>query len=250
MKRRHLFYYFVFPALSLVAYFVNLWFLPSESRHWFHREIGLIERGTAVFFVLAACVAAALYFKTRDSVVKRYRVLYLAFALAGLFVALEEVSWGQKVFWWESPQWFVQHNHKAETNLHNMFGSKPSHRLRAIASVGCPFICIVLPLLVLRRRGQYTSDHWAYFLLPRKELICLATVTLVLTALNRFDSIRNIATWRTHFGELKEFYWSVTAFFYVIILWQRLVSSAAKVEMSTIPVADRVSTDLPERKVA
>ena len=38
---------------------------------------------------------------------------------------------------------------------------------------------------------------------------------------------------KPHLGEFKEFYWSVAAFFYIIVLWQRLVSIGAKTEMRT-----------------
>lgn len=47
-------------------------------------------------------------------------LLYLALAFGVLFVAGEEISWGQRVFGWETPDSLADINHQNETNIHNI----------------------------------------------------------------------------------------------------------------------------------
>ncbi len=214
--------YVILPALLFASYFACLHFSPPLAKQIFHTERGTIEMGTAFSFTVASCIAAWLFFKTRAVVAGRFRVLYCMFAIAGLFVALEELSYGQKLFHWNSPEWFAENNLKSETNLHNMFGSKPSNRLRAIATIGCPICCIVLPVIRRARQG-YRPGEWAYYLLPRYELAAMTVLTILLTVFNKIPSIKGMATWTGHLGEFKELYWGIIAACYAGILSRRLL---------------------------
>jgi hypothetical protein len=46
--------------------------------------------------------------------------LFVAIAIVMLFAAGEEISWGQRVFGWETPQELIDVNDQGETNLHNI----------------------------------------------------------------------------------------------------------------------------------
>jgi len=48
-----------------------------------------------------------------------YRVFFGLLAIACLYVVMEEISWGQRIFSIESPDLFKRHNLQGETNLHN-----------------------------------------------------------------------------------------------------------------------------------
>ena len=41
-------------------------------------------------------------------------------------IAMEEISWGQMVFNWQSPDWFMGSNSQQETSLHNIKGINSS----------------------------------------------------------------------------------------------------------------------------
>jgi hypothetical protein len=109
-------------------------------------EEGPAELATAALYAVSAAMALALAFRTRETVPGPYRALYALFALGALFVALEEVSYGQHVFGWDSPRWFAEHNVKGEVNLHNLYGDRPTRALRNLALVGYSAVGIVLPL--------------------------------------------------------------------------------------------------------
>ena len=49
----------------------------------------------------------------------RYRPFFAFLTLACLYVLLEEISWGQRIIGFSSPEFFVDNNLQKETNLHN-----------------------------------------------------------------------------------------------------------------------------------
>jgi hypothetical protein len=226
----------VLPALGLAGYFVGLRYFPEATRAVMHTERGALEKGTSALFLLTACAAAGLYAHTRGIVARRFRIAYALYAAVALFVAFEEESWGQKLFHWHSPDWFLASNAKGETNLHNMFDNEISDQMRAAASLGCPVVCILLPLAIMLREGSYQKEHWAYYLLPHGELVMLACLTVLVTILNKVPAVKYMARWHGHLGELKELLWSIIAFCHVMILRQRLI--ARRPAMATSDVQD------------
>ncbi len=226
-------WFVVMPVLGILGYYVGLGLAPDAFSRIFFSEQGLIEIGTAALYGVAACVAVALVFKTRGVVPKHYRVLYFLFALAALFIALEEISYGQHLFSWETPRWFAEHNFNRETNLHNLFQSKPSGIFASVAHVVFPMGCIVLPLLVMRSRGEYKPDHWAYYILPRGELITAVALASLLRLLRKLPP--SVLTGEMWDSEFMEFYWATAALMYVVIMWRRLISSGWKAHRQLRP---------------
>ncbi|MBQ76062.1 MAG: hypothetical protein CMQ20_13720 [Gammaproteobacteria bacterium] len=83
-------------------------------------EDGFTETITAVSLFLVAVICI-----TRLVRLRRHRpLLFLGMigfvGLAGLFGAGEEISWGQRVFGWETPEALLDYNRQAETGLHNL----------------------------------------------------------------------------------------------------------------------------------
>ena len=135
---------------GLVAYgLVYLSRDPVAFRVWI-REDGLVEWLTvAVLGAMAAyCAALAIVFGRRGE--KSARRLWIL--LAGLFVfgALEEISYGQRIFGIPSPEWFVVHNDQHETNLHNLkIGSLKINKLvfGKLLGIGLGLHLLLLPVL-------------------------------------------------------------------------------------------------------
>ncbi len=68
------------------------------------------------FFVIAMVLSLWLSFSQ-----KRFRLFFGVLALACFYVAMEEISWGQRIFNISTPQFFKTHNIQNETNIHNIF---------------------------------------------------------------------------------------------------------------------------------
>lgn len=211
------------PILGVLGHFALVWLAPPRFLlRFFLAEQGPVEIGTVVFYGVAACTSVALGVKTKGFVPNRYRVFYFLFALGASFIALEEMSYGQHLFGWESPQWFATHNEQMETNLHNLFGSSPGETFNTLSHILFPMGFILLPVLVMRRNSEYQPDHWAYYLLPKSQLITVVAVPPLLEVLRKLPP--SVLT-GAGLSELIELYWAAAALLYMVILWRRLISS-------------------------
>jgi hypothetical protein len=95
---------------------------------------------------------------------KNAKVWLLMWALACIYFAGEEASWGQWYFHWDTPESFRHLNDQQETNLHNVsswFDQKP----RFVVESWIFLAGFVWPLL--RKFGivkEHAVDSWKYWL--------------------------------------------------------------------------------------
>ena len=90
----------------------NVFFTLTEEDHW-------VENLTAVWFFLASL----LFFTTAGTERDVFRrTIYILGGIALLFVAGEEISWGQRIVGFSTPDFLVDLNIQKEFNLHNMQG--------------------------------------------------------------------------------------------------------------------------------
>ena len=115
--------------VTLVASLVLWQVAPLYFSNVFAAEDRLVENATALFLFAAALVLSA----ARRSGIARRGCAGLAaglsacYALLFFFAAGEEISWGQRLFGWGTPDFFAEHNYQNETNLHNLMVGE--HRL-------------------------------------------------------------------------------------------------------------------------
>ena len=95
-------------------------FNPSYFDDVFTAEDGFLEWMNVVALVTIASVTfrRAVVFASTQS--KGFVAVNLLFTLIFLFGAGEEISWGQRIFGWESGEYFLRYNAQLETNFHNM----------------------------------------------------------------------------------------------------------------------------------
>ena len=94
-------------------------------------EDGVIENAT-VFVYFYSFIFSLLIAKE----FKNKKILFILFLILGIgffFIALEEISWGQRIFDFESPDWFPE-NIQDETTIHNLEAFQ-SHRNTAYVVV-------------------------------------------------------------------------------------------------------------------
>jgi hypothetical protein len=116
LARRSTIPWVVLPTIAVALYFLTWSLAPSFFLRFVASEQGIVELGTAAFFLAAAGLAAHLAIVARGSVPGLFRAFYAIFAVAGVFVALEEISYGQHLFGWHSPEYFREHNLQGEVN--------------------------------------------------------------------------------------------------------------------------------------
>jgi len=159
-------------ALALL-YVLRAWFPEASSVRALYREDGVFETLTAIVSAVSGGMFVVLAMQTRRMVPhdeRRQRaiariVLFLA-AAACLLFALEEISWGQRIFGWETPAFLRGANYQGETNLHNLVFGLPQ-----VLNWGLTAYCVLAVLSwVGRLRRRFV---WVGMLFPHPCLLPL-----------------------------------------------------------------------------
>lgn len=106
---------------------ISSFFFASYHYHWVQfpevlfEEDGVFE--TMTFLVLLTSCAAFLFAaKLHPAPFKSAVPLALSFMAFAIFLgAMEEISWGQRIMAWDTPELVKKYNFKDETNIHNFF---------------------------------------------------------------------------------------------------------------------------------
>ena len=122
-------------------------------------EDGFAENLTAIIFFVLALLCFTMFARsgggyTFFGLTIRRDIWILLLGLFFLICAGEEISWGQRIFGWQTPEVWARINGHGETNLHNLldqgpFGLSPD---RAYTLIWLAY-CVVLPLVA------YFSSH-------------------------------------------------------------------------------------------
>lgn len=94
--------------------------LSLEARVWINREDGFLETATAVMLLLAGALAARV--ALAHGAALRVRLMHGFLVFLFLFMAGEEISWGQRILGFRTPEALAAVNVQNEANLHNTYG--------------------------------------------------------------------------------------------------------------------------------
>jgi len=112
-----------FLALLVVLVFAGMvhWALRTHlDTDWLEGEDGLSEWWSVATYLIAAGLAAATYWALRNTRHNKLRYLYSVLAVGFFLGAMEEISWGQRLFGWGTPSAFEEINFQDETTIHNV----------------------------------------------------------------------------------------------------------------------------------
>jgi len=138
---------FIFAAV--VAVYTILAFFYPMGYIWATYEDLFGEWTQFWLFVVTFLVSTRLLF-----VRSRYRLTFACLALCCFYVAMEEISWGQRLFGFSSPDFFKAYNLQSETNLHNFVAGPFSTTLKAslgnLLAAALVTYGLIYPLLLKR----------------------------------------------------------------------------------------------------
>ena len=113
----------ILPTLALLFALVNALFphlggLVRMSDNDIFTRPGAILRMLFEFIACGVFVSLLPHFMHR----KQWAAVGLAatFSLVLFVMGMEEISWGQRIFQWQTSAYFSEHNVQGETNLHNL----------------------------------------------------------------------------------------------------------------------------------
>lgn len=178
----------------------------------FCREDGPVEWSQAIFLLVASVLFFVRFFRERKTG-NVFNIFNLILALFCLFVFLEEISYGQRIFGFASPYYFDRHNAHREVNIHNLL-TFDSFSETAISGIYLIW-CILLPFVFLINKKWRTFTDKRYIYIPpvTASLFCIAGLIIEI-----FCRVKFPAYWANN-NEIVELY------LYLTILYTALLKS-------------------------
>ena len=136
----------IFFCLNLILLSVLIVF-NVDTYEVLAREDALVENSTALLFFLTALLLLAIAARGRGV---PGRWLYILGAFAFVFATGEEISWGQRIFGFETPNYLRDINDQNEFNLHNI----NTTMFRRVYQLGIMLLCVATSAAYFARKSS------------------------------------------------------------------------------------------------
>lgn len=220
MKNRDLLLYHGLPLLVLL--FPFLWVGAVGNDRFLKSEAGFVELSTALFLFIAIGYCISALTVTRREHMSRYLRAWLVLLIAGAaYFALEELSYGQHIFGWGTPDALRELNDQEETNLHNvhaLFDQVP----RALLTLGILVGGVIMPLYRYFRKSALVESNRFYWQWPTMDCV---TIGLLVILIRPIFSVFETDVVNT--GETKEQMFALFIMIYCLSLHARIRKKAA-----------------------
>ena len=156
--------------LLFTVFFIGIYFSNTHATYFetvYVKEDGIVEYLTA--FLLFCIGMLSL---SRIIFLRKYKNLLwflgtVFFTIVFLFGAGEEISWGQRIFNFDSSNYFIENNTQQETNLHNMVvGETKINKLIFSQLLTLIMVVYLLVLPVLFRKYSWIKNLTNRFAVP------------------------------------------------------------------------------------
>lgn len=108
---------FVIAGMGVVAALFG-----KEAYKWFTAEDAFAESLQVILYFLSFALSLIIAWRHQRAGKRLLALLFLGLTLAFVFMIGEEISWGQRIFGWGTPDPLAEVNKQDETNLHNIYG--------------------------------------------------------------------------------------------------------------------------------
>jgi hypothetical protein len=148
---------------------------------WYHslmlREDGPVETLTALAYLIACLIAFSLGRQLYRRARFLYGIMYMVLAIGFLFICLEEISWGQRIFHLPTLEFFQKYNYQKEMNLHNLGNERSGHVLHwsyiLIGAYGALTFLIIPKRVTNRFKSSVDLFVPSWFLITYFLPVCL-----------------------------------------------------------------------------
>ena len=219
------YFYIITPiniAIILIIFSYVVFGGDDVSSHGIiYREDGIGETMTVIFLIIAAAFFFLSLIRLRERGEKSASIIVFLALVFTIFFALEEVSWGQRIFDWSTPAFISDLNYQEETNFHNMLGR--THNILILVEFSFGFAVSTLIIFSYEFCGKKKFRR-IKILVPDKNMLLFALVV-------PFSGLTD------NYNELLEELVAVAVLFYAMKLWTTLN------EISNAAVSNRFSRD-------
>lgn len=195
-------------VLILTAVAITTHFYDPKLLYRYCGEDSYVESLTVLFYA-----GSVLFFVLANSQSKFMNIWMWVFAFIGFFIAGEEISWGQRMFHFDS-RLLSEHNVQQETNIHNLEGIHQNIRLLAVLVLAV--LCFGIPWtnrLVARLKDFYLRIHLPVYPLWTCGIVAIAILLMAVPRLLTGKEIYNL-------DEMGEWYLSWTYLVFSFNTWR------------------------------
>jgi len=219
MKTRDLLIYHGLPLLMILFPFV--WVGIVGNDRMLKGEAGFVELSTALFLFIAIGISVSSLAITRRLNLSAYLKGWLVLLILGAtYFALEELSYGQHIFGWGTPETLKQLNDQGETNLHNisaLFDQVP----RALLTIGILVGGVIMPLYRHFRHSPLPENNRFYWQWPTMDCVTIGLLVVLVRPVFEVFETHTINT-----GETKEQLIALFILLYCLSIHARLKHKA------------------------
>jgi len=217
------------PVGILVSFLLARVLDPAFYNQWVESEQGVLEWGVPLILL------PGIYFGIRSllqgkKIINVGVYLWLGVVTLGcVYFAGEELSWGQQLFGWETPEVFQTINDQNETNFHNIsswFDQKPRLLLELWVLAGG----ILAPAFMAVMKRKYKTGSHGYWFWPTTICIPAAIIAILIKIPERIKDVFELDPYRfeVRWSELQEFFFAVFLSLYLVSVYKRLSKDKAK----------------------
>jgi hypothetical protein len=150
--------------------------------------------------------------------------VFLLAAGAALFVAGEEISWGQRIFGWETPESLAELNRQGETNIHNI-GSVL--RLFNLTTMLASLYAVIVPIAWRLRAGSRRRTIAETILVP-PAFLASGFFIMFAYRLIRFTLLPDGAYVISRYQEVTELTFYFGGFVFLLLVRRRLAEGSSR----------------------
>ena len=212
-----------FPPLLVLIIIPAKLVSPAFYNSWVNGELGLIELATPLVAVMGAVFGARLIKRLLPSRDWLFIGWAATVTLACVYFAGEELSWGQQLFHWSTPEAIEKLNDQQETNLHNMsswFDQKP----RALLELWLVIGGILIPVREWQRGSRYVRGGFYFWFWPTMDCLPTAVMAELIRAPQRYKQLAGIKQlpFEIRWSEPQEYYFALFLAVYLLSLCVRV----------------------------
>jgi len=152
---------FLIGVLPIFVAIVGIFLALSSKDLYvlFTSEDGIAEDLQVILYSLALVLCLLITWRRWQAGERLIAFLYLGFGLVLIFLIGEEISWGQRIFGWQTTATLAEVNRQGETNLHNINGVEGAFRwVELLMGVFGTLLPILLARWTLPLRWQKLSS--------------------------------------------------------------------------------------------
>jgi hypothetical protein len=164
----------VWMVLLLSILFLIIFLLKPKIFHLLSKEDSLIETLSALLYLIGSGVFLRTFFYFRKAPGQNYFYLSVALVFSFLFflIGMEEISWFQRIFSFETP-YYLEKNMQDEFNLHN-FATDSFENVYYFSA----FIFLIILPFVNDVTSLFKRHEWLSYFIPSKFLIFVGAIPI------------------------------------------------------------------------